>query len=118
MSKQKAKAQSDLREMEERLLLEGSLVMISASVGEDLAKSYFDRRLRPVKSEAKRSASESLTRHHDVVWTPRKMANHLHAGRDAVIVSRPDRVAWEMEVWMEDAGIRGFNLSSGIRLGL
>lgn len=116
MLKQKAKAQSDLREMEEHLLLEGSVVMISASVGEDLAKSDFDRRLRPVKSEAKRSASESLTRRHDV--TPRKMANHLHAGRDVLIVSRPDRVAWEMEVWMEDAGIRGFNLSSGIRLGL
>lgn len=110
-----AEANAKLEEHHRYLIPEGSLVMISAGMGMDLAKADLDKPLGPVKSQGNQSATEALTRRDENVWTPRKIANHLHSGRGAVIVGTPDQVADEMQGWIEDAGIDGFNLSSGVR---
>ncbi len=109
-----AAAQALLAEHQRYLIPEGSLVMISAGMGVDLSKGDLDAPLGPVKSQANQSATEALTRRDDV-WTPRRIANHLHAGRGATIVGSPTQVADEMEEWIDKAGIDGFNLSNGFR---
>lgn len=110
-----AHAQAKLDDMRAHMIPEGSLVMISAGMAADLAKMDLDKPLGPVKSEANQSATEALTRRDEHVWTPRKIADHPHAGRGAVITGTPDKVADEMQQWIEGAGIDGFNLSSGLR---
>lgn len=110
-----AEAQRKLELHQKYLIPEGSLVMISAGMGVDLSKQDLDRPLGPVKSQGNQSATEALTRREEEVWTPRKIANHLHAGRGAVIVGTPEQVADSLEQWVEAAGIDGFNLSNGFR---
>ncbi len=110
-----AAARRKLERHQEYLIPEGSLVMISAGMGTDLSKADLDKPLGAVKSQGNQSATEALTRKDETVWTPRKIANHLHAARGAVIVGTPERVADEMQLWIEEAGIDGFNLSNGFR---
>lgn len=110
-----ADAQAKLARHKRYMIPEGSLVMISAGMGRDLSKADLDQPFGAVKSQGNQSATEALTRRDEEVWTPRKIANHLHAARGAVIVGTPEQVADEMELWIEEAGIDGFNLSNGFR---
>jgi FMN-dependent oxidoreductase (nitrilotriacetate monooxygenase family) len=111
-----AEARRKLALHQKYLIPEGSLVMISAGMGVDLSKKDLDMPIGPVKSEGNQSATEALTRKGaEEVWTTRKIANHLHAARGAVIVGTPAQVADELQLWIEEAGIDGFNLSNGFR---
>jgi len=96
------------------LIPEGSLAMISAATGNDLAKHGLDTPLGFVKNEANKSTAEGLTKGAgDVVWTPRKISEHLHSGRGAIFAGTPAQVADVMEAWIEETGVDGFNLSRG-----
>ena len=108
-------AERKREEHQKYLIPEGSLVMISAGMGKDLSKVDQDAPFGHVKSQGNQSATEALTRRDETVWTPRKIANHLHSARGAIIVGTPAQVADEMQMWIEEAGIDGFNLSSGFR---
>ncbi|HLY80870.1 MAG TPA: LLM class flavin-dependent oxidoreductase [Caulobacteraceae bacterium] len=112
-------AEAREKEEEHRRYLdpEGSLVMISAATGIDLKAHGLDNPLSFVKSEANVSTAEGLTKRSHKVWTPREIANHLHAGRGAVIVGTPEQVADEMIAWVDETGVDGFNLSRGISPG-
>lgn len=111
-----AEAKRKLEEHHRYLIPEGSLIMISAGMGVDLSKADLDAPFGAVKSEGNQSATEALTKKdHGSGWTPRKIANHLHAGRGAVICGTPEQVADELQSWVEEANIDGFNLSSGVR---
>jgi FMN-dependent oxidoreductase (nitrilotriacetate monooxygenase family) len=103
------------REAHSRYLIpEGSLVMISAATGNDLATHGLDNPLGFVKNEANKSTAEGLTKGAgNVVWTPRKISEHLHSGRGAILAGTPTQVADEMESWIEETGVDGFNLSRG-----
>jgi FMN-dependent oxidoreductase (nitrilotriacetate monooxygenase family) len=110
-----AEAQAKLEEHHRYLDPDGSLVMISGATGQDLKAHGLDKPLSFVKTEANASTAEGLTkRSPGKVWTPREIANHLHAGRGAVIVGTPDQVADEMISWIDETGVDGFNLSRGI----
>jgi len=110
-----AEARAKLARHKQYMIPEGSLVMISAGMGRDLSKADFDAPFGAVRSQGNQSATEALTRRDEEIWTPRKIANHLHAARGAVIVGTPGQVADDMELWIEEAGIDGFNLSNGFR---
>jgi FMN-dependent oxidoreductase (nitrilotriacetate monooxygenase family) len=109
-----AEVSAKLEEHARYLIPEGSLVMISAATGSDLARHGLDNPLGFVKNEANKSTAEGLTKNAgDMVWTPRKISEHLHSGRGAILAGTPGRIADEMESWIEETGVDGFNLSRG-----
>jgi FMN-dependent oxidoreductase (nitrilotriacetate monooxygenase family) len=110
-----AQVQETLEEHVRYLVPEGSLAMISAATGNDLAKQGLDTPLTFVKNEANNTTAEGLTKRSEgVVWTPRKISEHLYAGRGAILTGTPAQVADEMEDWIDTTGVNGFNLSRGI----
>ena len=51
-------------------------------------------------------------RSRDTEWTPRKLMQMMVLGsRQAPIVGSPSRVADEMQAWVDEADVDGFNLS-------
>ena len=60
-----------------------------------------------------RSNLEAITvRSRDTEWTPRKLLEMMVLGsRQAPIVGSPSRVADELQAWVDEADVDGFNLS-------
>jgi alkanesulfonate monooxygenase len=113
-----AEVKAKLDEHYRYLIPEGSLVMISAATGNDLALQDPDAPLGFVKNEANNSTAEGLTKRNEgTIWTPRSISQHLHSGRGAILAGTPDQVADTMESWIEETGVDGFNLSRGISFG-
>ena len=59
------------------------------------------------------SGLEAITvRSRDTEWTPRKLLEMMVLGsRQAPIVGSPSRVADELQAWVDEADVDGFNLS-------
>jgi FMN-dependent oxidoreductase (nitrilotriacetate monooxygenase family) len=111
----RAEVEAKLEEHARYLIPDGSLAMISAATGNDLAKHGLDTPLSFVKNESNNSTAEGLTKRNEgVAWTPRMISEHLHSGRGAIFAGTPGEVADDMESWMEETGVDGFNLSRGI----
>jgi FMN-dependent oxidoreductase (nitrilotriacetate monooxygenase family) len=111
----RAEVEAKLEEHSRYLIPDGSLAMISAATGNDLAKHGLDTPLSFVKNESNNSTAEGLTKRSEgVVWTPRMISEHLHSGRGAIFAGTPSEVADDMESWMDETGVDGFNLSRGI----
>jgi FMN-dependent oxidoreductase (nitrilotriacetate monooxygenase family) len=92
---------------------EGALAHYSASVGVDFSKYGPDQPIRFVKTNAVSSNLEAITvRSRDTEWTPRKLLEMMVLGsRQAPIVGSPARVADELQAWVDEADVDGFNLS-------
>ena len=108
-----AEAQDKLAEYREYASSEGALAHYSASVGVDFSRYGPDEPIRFVKTNALRSNLEAITvRSRDTEWTPRKLLQMMVLGsRQAPIVGSPSRVADELQAWVDEADVDGFNLS-------
>lgn len=76
-----------------------------------------DSPLEYIQSDAQQSALASFTKLDPTrVWTPRELARFVSiGGRGPVIVGSPETVADELERWMVEADIDGFNISCAVR---
>lgn len=92
---------------------EGALTLMSGWTGVDFAKLDLDQQVRHVTNDAGRSAMDNITRADpDRVWTVREVAEHVAIGGiGPVVVGAPEQVADELESWVEDTGVDGFNLA-------
>ena len=108
-----AEAQDKLAEYREYASSEGALAHYSASVGVDFSRYGPDEPIRFVSTNAMRSNLEAITvRSRDTEWTPRKLLEMMVLGsRQAPIVGSPSRVADELQAWVDEADVDGFNLS-------
>jgi FMN-dependent oxidoreductase (nitrilotriacetate monooxygenase family) len=108
-----AEAQDKLAEYREYASSEGALAHYSASVGVDFSRYGPDEPIRFVKTNALRSNLEAITvRSRDTEWTPRKLVQMMVLGsRQAPIVGSPSRVADQLQAWVDEADVDGFNLS-------
>ena len=108
-----AEAQDKLAEYREYASSEGALAHYSASVGVDFSRYGPDEPIRFVKTNALRSNLEAITvRSGGTEWTLRKLLNMMVLGsRQAPIVGSPSRVADELQAWVDEADVDGFNLS-------
>ncbi|MDQ4138374.1 MAG: LLM class flavin-dependent oxidoreductase [Actinomycetota bacterium] len=98
---------------------DAALALFGGWTGIDLEGADLDSPIEHVQSEAHQSALATFTRlDPDRVWTIREMAKFISiGGRGPVIVGSPTTVVDELERWMVDADVDGFNLSSVIRPG-
>ena len=108
-----AEARDKLAEYRAYASPEGALAHYSATVGLDLSRYGPDEPIRFVKTNAMASGLEAITvRSPGTEWTPRKLLEMIVMGsRQAPIVGSPARVADELQAWVDEADVDGFNLS-------
>ncbi|OBH22714.1 5,10-methylene tetrahydromethanopterin reductase [Mycobacterium sp. E342] len=97
----------------------GALALFGGWTGVDLAELDPDEPLRYVQTDANRSALASFTTADpDRAWTVRELADEVGlGGRGPVLTGSPGEVADELERWVEEADVDGFNLAYVITPG-
>ena len=100
---------------------EGALALFGGWTGVDMAPYEDDEELRYVDSNAIKSYIEGLIQHAPNVnngkWTKKTLAEHIMVGGlGATSVGTPDMVADEMERWVAEGDVDGFNIVSS-RIG-
>ncbi|MCA1327023.1 LLM class flavin-dependent oxidoreductase [Herbaspirillum sp. alder98] len=90
---------------------EAGLAHFSAGTGIDFSQYDLDEPIRPAKTNSIESLVKTVT-NPDLNWTKRKLLQQMElGGRYATIVGSPTQVADELEAWVADTGIDGFNLT-------
>jgi long-chain alkane monooxygenase len=110
-------AQAKLADYRRYVDPEGALTLMSGWTGVDFSRFDPDQVVEHVDSEAGRTAMENITRAHpDRRWTVREVAQHVSIGGiGPVIVGSPATVADQLEQWIDDTGIDGFNMAFAVR---
>jgi long-chain alkane monooxygenase len=112
-------AQAKLADYQQYASYDGALALYGGWSGLDLSGYDPDQPLRYVRTEALRSAVEAFTIADPArEWTPREIARFVGiGGRGPVVVGGPGTVADEMERWIDEADVDGFNLAYAITPG-
>jgi FMN-dependent oxidoreductase (nitrilotriacetate monooxygenase family) len=92
---------------------EGALALMSGWTGIDLSKYDLDEPLRHVESNAVQSAVEALSSADPTrVWTVREIARWGGiGGLGPLSVGDPQEIADELQSWVEETDVDGFNLA-------
>lgn len=99
---------------------DGALALFGGWTGIDLAQYADDQELRHVESNAIRSAVEAWSKAAPGIpkWTKATVANHIKiGGLGATVIGTPEHVADELERWVAEADVDGFNLSYALMPG-
>ena len=88
---------------------EAGVAHFSASTAIDFSQYALDEPIQYVKSNAIQSATQHLQNND---WTRRKLLEqHALGGRYITVVGSPEQVADELESWVAETGLDGFNLT-------
>ncbi len=111
-----AEAQAKHAEYRRYVSHEGALTLMSGWTGIDFSRYDLDEPIRYIKNDAIQSATEALTSADpDRTWTVREIAEFGGiGGLGPVIVGSPQRVADELQAWVEETDIDGFNLAYAV----
>jgi FMN-dependent oxidoreductase (nitrilotriacetate monooxygenase family) len=114
-----AKAQAKYEDYKRYISRDGSLALMSGWTGIDFAKYDPDEPIKYIKNDAIQSATEALTSADpDRVWTVRELAEFGGiGGMGPVIVGSAERVADELQAWVEETDVDGFNLAYAVTPG-
>jgi FMN-dependent oxidoreductase (nitrilotriacetate monooxygenase family) len=112
-----AEAAAKLAEYRRYASAEGALTLMSGWTGVDFSRLDLDQVVEHVETEAGRTALENITRADpNRRWTVREVAEHVAIGGiGPVIVGSPATVADQLEGWVDDTDIDGFNLCFVVR---
>lgn len=104
-------AREKLRSYEELVSVPGAFALFGGWTGVDLAELELDTPLSYQDTDANRSALAAFTTE-GRAWTPRELAGFIGlGGRAPVVAGSPGEVADELERWVEEADVDGFNLA-------
>jgi len=102
-------AQAKLAEYKRYASAEAGVAHFSASTAIDFSQYELDEPIQHVKSNAIQSATKILQNND---WTRRKLLDqHALGGRYITLVGSPKQVADELESWISETGLDGFNLT-------
>jgi alkanesulfonate monooxygenase SsuD/methylene tetrahydromethanopterin reductase-like flavin-dependent oxidoreductase (luciferase family) len=107
-----AEAREKLADYRAHASVEGGLAHFSAGTGVDFARFELDEPIEHRKTEANQSNVEAITTRSADVWTKRKLIDSMVLGsRQPPIVGSAERVADELQAWVAECDVDGFNLS-------
>ncbi|MFS0826670.1 LLM class flavin-dependent oxidoreductase [Pseudomonas phoenicis] len=108
-----AKAQAKWQELKAYSSYEGALALISGWTGIDFAQYRPDQVLKHIHTNAIQSAVETFsTADPDKQWTVQELADWVGIGGfGPLIVGSPQTVADELQAWVEDTDVDGFNFA-------
>ena len=111
-----AEARARLADYESHVNIEAALTLLSGWTGVDFSKLDLDATIDYIDTDAGRSALASLSAADPSrTWTVRAAAQFIGlGGRGPVIVGDPAQVADQLDSWMRDTGIDGFNLAFAV----
>ncbi|WP_426115536.1 LLM class flavin-dependent oxidoreductase [Massilia sp. PWRC2] len=111
-----AAARAKLAEYESHIDIEAALALLSGWTGVDFSRQPLDATIDYIDTEAGRSALASLSvADPQRTWTVREAARFIGlGGRGPIIVGDPAQVADQLEAWLDDTGIDGFNLAFAV----
>jgi len=114
-----AAAQAKVEEYRSYASIDGALALYGGWSGLDLSGHDPDTPLAYIDTDAARSALEIFTRADPTrTWTPREVARYLTIGGiGPVVAGSPATVADELETWVDETGIDGFNLAYAVAPG-
>ncbi|MDF0731790.1 LLM class flavin-dependent oxidoreductase [Pseudomonas entomophila] len=103
-----------LQEYREYASRTGALTLMAGWTGIDFSQYAPDQVLREVPSEAIQSAVEAFTRADPSrTWTTAEIADYCCLGGDGpLLVGSPQTVADQLQAWVEETDVDGFNLAS------
>ncbi len=112
-----AEAQEKLADYRRYADPEGALTLMSGWTGVDFSKLDPDQVVEHVENDAGRTALENITRADPSrSWTVRQVAEHVSIGGiGPVIVGSPATVADQLESWIDETDLDGFNLAFAVR---
>ena len=90
---------------------------MSGWTGVDFSRLDLDQVVEHVETDAGRTALENITRADpDRQWTVREVAEHVAIGGiGPVLVGSPATVADQLEAWVDETDLDGFNLAFAVR---
>lgn len=111
-----AKAQARHRDYLQYIGLKGALALFSGWTGLDMSRYEPQSALTHVHTNAIQSAVEAYsTADPGKVWTPREIADWVGiGGQGPVTIGSAENVADELEEWVADTGVDGFNLAYAV----
>jgi alkanesulfonate monooxygenase SsuD/methylene tetrahydromethanopterin reductase-like flavin-dependent oxidoreductase (luciferase family) len=107
-----AQAQAKFEEYRRYISPEGALALLSGWTGIDFSRYKLDDPLSYVKNDAVNSIVEALTRNANRKWTVRELVEYGGLGGPApTIIGSPSQVADELQSWVAETDVDGFNLA-------
>ncbi len=96
---------------------EGAMARYSGWTGVDMSSLDPDVPLADLKTNAVQTELDVFTKMDpDKKWTPRDIAEWVGiGGTSPVIVGGPEKVADELESWIRETGVSGFNLAHAVK---
>jgi FMN-dependent oxidoreductase (nitrilotriacetate monooxygenase family) len=111
-----AEARAKHEEYRRHIDIEAALALLSGWTGVDFSKFALDATIEYIDSDAGRSALASFSQADpDRKWTVREAAEFIGlGGRGPVLVGDPEQIADQLEAWLDDTDIDGFNLAFAV----
>jgi alkanesulfonate monooxygenase len=108
-----AEAQDKLRDYREYASYEGALTLMSGWTGIDFSPCDPNEPVKHIRNDSMHTAIDRFTiSDPNRVWTVGEVAEHIAVGGSGpMIVGSPETVADELEQWVAETGIDGFNLA-------
>lgn len=111
-----AEAQAKFDEYRSYISHEGALTLFSGWTGIDFSRYSLDDPVSYIENDAIHSAVEAFTvADPHRTWTVREIAEFVGiGGMGAIVVGSPERVADELEAWIDATDLDGFNLAYAV----
>ncbi|MGA2412490.1 MAG: LLM class flavin-dependent oxidoreductase [Candidatus Binataceae bacterium] len=95
---------------------EGALALFSGWTGVDFSQYGLSEPIRYIRNEAAQSAMEAFTvGDPSKIWTVREVAEYVGIGGPGpVVVGSPGKVADELQLWVDETDVDGFNLAYAV----
>jgi alkanesulfonate monooxygenase len=107
-----AEAQAKFEEYRRYISPEGALALLSGWTGIDFSQYGLDDPISYVKNDAINSAVKAFTRSTNRRWTVRQLVEYGGLGGPApTIIGSASQVADELESWINETDVDGFNLA-------
>ena len=105
-------ARDKLEDYRQYSSVEASLAHYSSSIGIDLSQYELDEPIEQLTTNANQSALAAITKQAAKPVTVRQITEQMVLGsRMKPVIGSPEQIADHLQMWIEEAGIDGFNLA-------